>query len=212
MVPVPGGEFMMGDGEFGPVHRVIVSGFLMGRTEVTQGLWRAVMGVELSPDNLYDGYNNNHPAHNVSWDHSQEFIEELNRLTGGYFRLPTEAQWEYACRAGTTGKRYEEIDAIAWYKGNSHGALHPAGLKQPNAWGLHDMLGSTCEWCQDWYDPSYYSRSPQHDPKGPENGRTRIARGGSFDIGARYVTSTYRNGFDPIQGFPFNGFRLAKYE
>ena len=147
----------------------------------------------------------------VSWTDVQEFIRKLNEREGGeLYRLPTEAEWEYAARAGTTGPRYGETDEIAWYAGNSGGRTHPVGRKRPNAWGLHDMLGNVWEWTADWYGP--YPSGAASDPRGPASGSFRVRRGGGWYSDAGRCRSADRNGFEPSYR-DFNlGFRLARVQ
>jgi len=218
MVPVEGGTFMMGataeqgddawDNEK-PAHQVTVSSFSIGKYEVTQEEWEAVMGENPS---AFKGDKN--PVENVSWDDCQKFISKLNELTGKQFRLPTEAEWEFAARGGN--KRLEntkyaggaDIDAVAWYEGNSGSTTHPVGEKSPNALGLYDMSGNVWEWCEDYYGP--YDSSTQKDPKGPASGSYRVKRGGSWYHLARYCLVSYRDSYNPsIRGINY-GFRLAQ--
>ena len=211
LASIPAGTFQMGSNSSEaypnekPVHTVQISkGFWMGKTEVTQGLWQAVMGSNPSYFKKGDTY----PIENVSWDDCQAFITKLNQMVGGNpFRLPTEAEWEYACRAGTTGDRYGNIDAIAWYEGNSVGQTHLVGQKQLNSWGLYDMLGNVFEWCQDYFGT--YTAGYQTDPSGPVSGSFRVNRGGCWDFGARYVRSAIRRGNGPGIRDIILGFRLA---
>ena len=181
---IPSGEFRMGsdapesEPNEHPVHPVFISKpFWLGRTEVTQALWQAVMN-----DNPSDFRNDgNRPVEHFTWLDAQKFITSLNQMLGGdFFRFPTEAEWEYACRAGTTGERYSELDAIAWYAANSGGQTHPVGQKLPNAFGLYDMLGNVWEWCRDsfcWYLPEY-----QIDPCWVrDNTDSHIYRGDGWD-------------------------------
>jgi formylglycine-generating enzyme required for sulfatase activity len=158
LVEIPAGSFCMGS-EKGkpdeqPVHRVtFTDGFYMGKYEVTQAQWQKVMGN--NPSNFKgDG---NLPVEDVSWVDAQDFVEKLNRLNDGFkYRLPSEAEWEYACRAGTTGDGdTRELEGIAWYRKNSAQQTHPVGSKKPNTFGLYDMYGNVWEWCQDWYHDSY---------------------------------------------------------
>jgi formylglycine-generating enzyme required for sulfatase activity len=179
---IPAGEFQMGsigglDDEY-PVHRVRISApFYLGKYEVTQAQWEAVMGTNPS---RFQG-NPNRPVEMVSWENVQEFITRLNKQEGWEVcRLPTEAQWEYAARAGTTTERYEnDVDAIAWHLGNSGKETHAVGQKRPNAWGVYDMLGNVAEWCHD--GPRTYTRDTAVDPIGPTGaGVPRAIRGGSW--------------------------------
>jgi len=150
------------DDEF-PRHKVtITKPFYLARYELTQEQWEKVMATNPSK------YKHpRKPVDQVTWVDSQKFLEKLNTMEGGKgYRLPTEAEWEYACRAGTTGERYGDVDAIAWYRKNA-GETQPVGTKKPNAWGLYDMLGNVWEWVQDWYGRDYYASSPEKDPEGP---------------------------------------------
>jgi formylglycine-generating enzyme required for sulfatase activity len=153
--------------------------FYLGRYEVTQEQWQAVMGGNPSK---FPGAKN--PVESVSWVDCQQFLGNLNAQgPRGSFALPTEAQWEYACRAGETGlysfgENRAALDDYAWHCGNSRNKTHPVGQKKPNAWGFYDMHGNVQEWCTDWYDAEYYAQSPLRDPTGPTSGRLRVSRGG----------------------------------
>jgi formylglycine-generating enzyme required for sulfatase activity len=202
MVLIPAGEFLMGSNdspEEKPPHRVrITKPFYLGKYEITQEQWQAVTGNNPS---YFKGPKN--PVERVSWGDCQEFIKKLNeRVSGGRFSLPTEAQWEYACRAGSTarysfGNDEAALGRYAWYKGNSNSSTHPAGEKQPNAWGLYDMHGNVSEWCADSLDDSYYSRSPEDDPAGPETGAEHVYRGGGWGELAEDCRSALRLGDEP---------------
>ena len=210
MVYIPPGEFMMGSPDNypdeRPVHKVrITRGFWIGKTEVTQGQWRSVMGS--NPSGFQEG--DDYPVERVSWNDTQAFIQNLSRLTGRSFRLPTEADWEYACRAGTTGEFYGNLDDIAWYYNNSDASSHPVGRKTPNAFGLYDMLGNVWEFVQDWYDEDYYGRSPVDDPPGPSTGIHRIVRSGSWANGPHSNRSARRKFYLPTVAYTFIGFRLV---
>ncbi len=228
MKPVEGGSFWMG-GQFDdpdglnysmgnlvfegcePVHRVVVSSFYIGETEVTQALWKAVMGktVRQQRDDTDVSYylrgeGKDYPMYYVSWEDCQEFVGKLNRLTGKEFRLPTEAEWEYAARGGKYTHGYpfagnEEIDSVACYseehmygieaeeevemKESERPGTCPIKTLMPNELGLYDMSGNVGEWCSDWYDGVYYSNSPLNNPQGPDTGRFRVVRGGGwFDL------------------------------
>ncbi len=194
------GSFMMGD-ENGdddekPVHKVTISKpFYLGKFEVTQQQWQAVMG---SNPSHFRGAKN--PVDRVSWEACQAFIKRLNEKfphAHVKFGLPTEAEWEYACRAGSTsrysfGDREKKLAEYGWFADNAGGTTHPVGQKKPNAWGLYDMHGNVWEWCADWYDGGYYSRSPPTDPTGPTAVTSRVLRGGSWSDPAAYCRSSCR--------------------
>ena len=194
MVYVEGGTFMMGTEEFGdavkPVHQVTLSSYYIGKYEVTQALWQAVMG---SNPSKYTG-DLRRPVEEVSWDECQEFISKLNQLTGRIFRLPTEAEWEYAARGGSQSKGYiyagsNDIDEVAWYESKNGYTTHPVGRKSPNELGLYDMSGNVEEWCKDWYGS--YSKEYQMNPQGPASGPFHVCRGGAWS--SRYWTCNVSN-------------------
>ena len=154
----------------------------------------------------------NLPVEQVSWNDIQEFITKLNTMTGKTFRLPTEAEWEYAARGGNKSKGYKysgsnTLDNVAWYTNNSSSKTHPVGQKQPNELGLYDMSGNVWEWCQDWYGS--YSSSSQTNPTGPSSGSYRVLRGGSWYHFARICRVSYRLNSDPDDRYNLNGFRLV---
>ncbi len=212
MIRIMPGRFWMGspDDETNRLenekrHRVqITKSFFLGKYEITQAQWGEVMNDAPSrhagcPDC---------PVDSVSWEDSQNFIRKLNRMKLGYeFRLPTEAEWEYACRAGSGDSRYGKIDRIAWYRGNSDNKTHRAGLKKPNAWGFYDMLGNVWEWCNDWYGE--YPQRNVADPTGPARGTARVLRGGSFWNLEMYVRAANRYWEDPEKRNRTDGMRLA---
>jgi formylglycine-generating enzyme required for sulfatase activity len=230
-VSIPAGTFMMGspatesgrwDHE-GPQHQVTISkGFELQATEVTQGQWVAVMGSNpsnfQSPEHCPGEHVEsgglrmcpNNPVEQVSWDMAQEFIQKLNSRGDGYrYRLPTEAEWEYAARAGTTGPYAGDVDAMAWYELNSGDMTHPVAKKQANAWGLYDMHGNVWEWTADWFGS--YRSGAVTDPTGPSTGSIRVYRGGSWSYGAQYCRSAYRNDLSPLfHDDGFLGFRLLR--
>jgi len=214
----PGGESGRRTDE-GPLTRVTIShGFWLGKTPVTQAQYEAVMGVNPSDFKMAGP---NAPVESVSWTQAMEFCHRLTvqerrggRLPAGYsYTLPTEAQWEYACRAGTTSEFYngdsgEDLSKIAWCKANAHGTTHPVGQLQPNAWGLYDMLGNLWQWCADWYGP--YSGGSVTDPAGPPTGMKRNNRGGSWDNFPDRCRSAARSPDDPsVTDNTALGFRLA---
>ena len=219
MIKVEGGTFSMGatseqgshaDDDKNPVHSVTLSDYYIGETEVTQELWEAVMG---SNPSVFKG-NDQRPVENVSWDACQEFIKKLNQLTGKEFRLPTEAEWEYAARGGKYSRGYKysgsnNADEVAWYKGNSGSKTHSVKTKKANKLGLYDMSGNVREWCNDWYNKNYYRNSPQTNPTGPSEGEYRVLRGGSWEISGRYVRVSYRDYYTPDHRCAFDGLRLA---
>ena len=194
MIVVQGGTFTMGataeqDAEAfddeKPIHKVTLSDYMIGETEVTQELWQAVMGTNPS---RFSGINL--PVEQVSWEDCQTFISKLNMMTGKNFRLPTEAEWEYAARGGNKSINYKyagsnSIDEVAWYYNNSNTKPHPVKQKQANILGIYDMSGNVREWCQDRYNSSYYSNSPQTNPTGLPTGNTRVFRGGGWNSNAR---------------------------
>ena len=214
MVSIKGGTFMMGSpsNESGRdndevQHQVTLKSFIMGTHEVTQGLWKAVMGN--NPSN-FNG--DNLPVESVSWNNVQEFIKKLNQLTGKKYRLPTEAEWEYACRGGSTtaycfGDNSNSLGDYAWYDNNSGNRTHEVGTKKPNAWGLYDMHGNVLEWCNDW--EADYPTTPQKDPTGPSSGSNRVNRGGSWNNNAQNCRSANRNNNNPDNRNNNLGFRLA---
>ncbi len=221
MVRIPAGDFLMGspeneksrDSDEGPQHRVSLDGFWIGETEVTQGLWKAVMG---SNPSYFKNCGNDCPVENVSWNECKEFIQKLNQILPGHrFRLPTEAEWEYACRAGSTTRFYfgddeNRLGEYAWYTGNSQGRTHPVKQKKPNAWGLYDMSGNVWEWCEDIYSSKAYSKHQRNNPIYTLGGSLRVIRGGSWDIPPRLVRCAYRSSARPGYTSPALGFRLVR--
>jgi len=232
-VRIPGGTFLMGSADGAapdnekPQHWVTIGKpFYLGKYEVTQAQWQAVMGsspyVETRNNDFYQlpgmakrltGPNN--PA-TVSWNDAQEFIKRLNATEGHKrYRLPTEAEWEYAARAGTTtaysfGDDAADLGRFAWYGEDfASGSTHPVGQKEANGWGLHDMHGNVWEWVQDWYGERYYADSPARDPQGPPTGAKRVVRGGSWHQSATSWRSAFRRRYDPDYRGISIGFRLA---
>jgi formylglycine-generating enzyme required for sulfatase activity len=153
----------------------------------------------------------NLPVEKVSWDDAVAFCDKLSAVEGvakGTYRLPTEAEWEYAARAGAPGARYGDVGEVAWYDGNAGGQTHDVGTKKANAWGLHDMLGNVWEWTGDWYGS--YADGVQVDPVGPGAGSDRVIRGGSWSFDAQYARAAYRNGGDPSSRYDSLGFRPTR--
>ena len=219
MIAVEGGTFTMGaTAEQGrdflklfklskPTHQVTLSSYSIGKTEVTQELWEAVMGS--NPSNFKGS---NLPVEPVSWEDCQTFIRKLNALTGKNFRLPTEAEWEFAARGGNKSRGFKysgskKIDNVAWYKDNSSSTTHPVATKAPNELGIYDMTGNVWEWCNDWYGD--YTRASQTNPTGPNSGSYRVNRGGSCETNAEICSVSCRIYNTPTNRFNDVGLRLA---
>ncbi|MDR2301492.1 MAG: formylglycine-generating enzyme family protein [Deltaproteobacteria bacterium] len=216
---IPSGSFTMGaDKNFEdayddetPPHRVtIAKPFYLGKYEVTQAQWTAVMGS--NPSKFKDL---NNPVEKVSWLDAQEFIKRLNAMEGhNRYRLPTEAQWEYAARAGSNttysfGEEADDLGLYAWYGKNSGKKPHPVGQLKPNGWGLNDMHGNVSEWVQDWWGERYYSYSPVSDPTGPSSGTHRVLRGGNCEFSDKAARSASRGTSPSDHQDMDNGLRLA---
>ena len=218
MIPVEGGTFTMGatsemkntDNDEKPTHQVTLSSYYIGETEVTQALWKAVMG---SNPSHFKG--DNLPVEKVSWDDCQTFISKLNALTGKRFRLPTEAEWEFAARGGNQSRHTQysgsrRIDDVAWYEDNSGDKTHPVKTKQPNELGIYDMTGNVNEWCQDWY--GIYSSDAQTNPTGADSDSDRVLRGGSWFSPPQDCRSSSREFFEPEFSNDGLGLRLVLSE
>ena len=194
-----------------PTHQVtLTNDYYIGKYEVTQALWQAVTGNNPS---YFKG--ENLPVENVSWDECQEFLSKLNSITGKTFRLPTEAEWEFAARGGKKSRGYQysgsnNLSDVAWYKYNSVISTRAVGSKQGNELGIYDMTGNVLEWCQDWYGK--YSSSSQVNPTGANNGAGRVGRGGSWISDARFCRSSFRNYYTPGFGYNVLGLRLVLSE
>ena len=230
MVDVEGGTFQMGSDDSDaisdqqPIHQVTLSSFSIGQTEVTQALWYAVMGQKPTSDgeqwSITYGRGNAYPAYYVSWEDCQEFIAKLNELTGQKFRLPTEAEWEYAARGGNKSKGYKysgsnTLGDVAWYwdnipsqtEGDTGYGAQPIATKQANELGIYDMTGNVWEWCSDWYGS--YTSEAQTNPTGLTSGSRRIFRGGSWNRIAKLCLVSYRGyWYDKYRNMAI-GFRLA---
>ncbi len=194
-------------------HNVtLTQDFYIGKYAVTQAQWKAVMGNNPS---WFSWFQNDYPVEEVSWNDCQEFIKKLNKKTGIEFKLPTEAEWEYAAKGGENYKYSgsNNLDEIGWYKKNSDRTTHPVGQKKSNGFGLYDMSGNVWEWCQDRYCPNYYSNSPENNPHGPiiSSGRDRCLRGGSWEDIDNCCRSASRWSGDPNLKEFFFGLRLVKH-
>lgn len=201
-------------GDEKPRHQVTISrSFWLGKYEVTQAEWYKVMGNNPSDfkSEKVGGDSRNHPVEKVSWDDAQSFIRRLNGMEdASSYRLPTEAEWEYSCRAGSTGDYAGDLNAMAWYVNNADNTTHPVGQKLPNAWGLYDMHGNVWEWVQDWYGESYYSQSSTTDPRGPSSGSGRVIRGGDWFLPAVACRSAIRGSGLPESRRAVLSFRLLR--
>jgi sulfatase modifying factor 1 len=217
-VLIKGDCFQMGD-TFGdgqadekPVHTACVDDFYIGKYEVTQGQWQSVMGNNPS---FFKKCGEKCPVEQVSWNDIQGFLTKLNAITGKKYRLPTEAEWEYAARGGGKKEKYAgtssdvELGKYAWYSANSGGSVRPSGQKQPNSLGLYDMTGNVWEWCQDWYGEKYYDQSPRKNPTGPQSGTRRVLRGGSWLFEPAGIRAATRYGLLPESRGDLYGFRLS---
>lgn len=219
MVEVQGGTFYMGatseqgsdaESDEQPVHQVTLSSYYIGKYEVTQDLWQAVMGTNPSRFN-----GNRKPVEQVSWNDCQTFISKLNSLTGKRFRLPTEAEWEFAARGGTMSRGYKysgsnSLSNVAWYTDNSGSTTHDVGTKSPNELGIYDMSGNVYEWCSDWF--GNYSSSSQINPTGAYSGSYCVGRGGSWNFNAGDCRVSYRYGWSPGIRYGSLGLRLVLSE
>ena len=228
MVRVEGGTFTMGSNSTPkgvkltyalskPEHRVTVSSYYIGRYEVTQGLWKAVMGDNPSK---FQG-NDSLPVESVSWNEAQQFLLMLSQLTGRRFRLPTEAEWEFAARGGslspTPGKEYPyagcgrgDLDNSCWYCVNSGNRTHPVGQMKPNGLGLYDMSGNVAEWCEDWVEE--YTEAEQTNPRGPREGENKVLRGGHYGSTSAACTVYDRGWYLPTGKYELYGLRVVMEE
>lgn len=238
MIHVEGGTFNMGTtieqdkdarSDESPIHKVTLSDYYIGETAVTQELWKAVMNTTILQLAAADGLDKdelgcigeNFPMYYLTWYNCQKFIEKLNKITGENFRLPTEAEWEFAAKGGNKSKGYKysggnDLKEVAWYERNAfigkyYESFCPIKHKKPNELGIYDMSGSVWEWCQDWYDENYYSYSPKVNPTGPLDGVNKVCRGGDWGDDVRLLRLTCRSGDDPdyTDSLGCNGFRLV---
>lgn len=211
---VQGGKFDMGSDDESadrrPAHAVTLNDYKIGRYEVTADQWKAVMGNNPA-DNKDCG---DCPVVNVSWDEVQDFISKLNTMTGKQYRLPTEAEWEFAARGGTLGNMKKHAgrqhpQTIAWFGNNSKDHIHPVGRKQPNELNIYDMTGNAEEWCSDWYGKDYYTKKDVANPTGPDGGISKVVRGGSWESNADEISVTRRAAYTPGTKSGSLGFRLV---
>jgi formylglycine-generating enzyme required for sulfatase activity len=233
MIQIAGGKFMMGDKDEAdaPPHEVTISAFLMDKHLITQGQFQKVMSTNPS---RWKGENN--PVEQLRWSDAVKFCNKRSELEGLYpcydlktlkcnfdangYRLPTEAEWEYACRAGGTtayffGDTAGKLGDYAWFEKNSGAKPRPVGQKKPNPWGLYDICGNVWEWCNDFYKVDYYKESPRENPRGPEAGKNKVLRGGAFRFSADNCRSGYRYNENPgyadvCFGYDIYGFRCVR--
>lgn len=223
MISIPGGSYLMGsnDGEDDerPIHNVLLEPFLLCKYEVSMKQWYDVMGTKPWAGQKYIRDCDECPVVNVDWYEVRDFLRELNRHSAEKFRLPTEAEWEYACRANSTsrfshGSSRIRLSNYAWFydnafkKNNMH--AHPVGTRKPNKWGLYDMMGNVYEWCSDWYSRNYYNKSPVQTPQGPAYGSQKVVRGGDWARTDYFLRVASRRYYSPHYKDVNVGFRLAK--
>jgi formylglycine-generating enzyme required for sulfatase activity len=217
MVFVRGGSFKMGSNRGGkdeqPVHEVFLNDFYIGKYEITQAQWYNIL--DKDPSQRYFAGCDSCPVERVTWYHVQEFIDKLNQKTGLNYRLPTEAEWEYAAKGGHSSHGYNysgsnSMDTVAWNDGNSDNKAHPVGRKKPNELGIYDMSGNIYEWCSDWYSTDYYRISPKENPIGPAEGKERVIRGGSWFFDRSGLRVAEREGGNPDYRYGYVGFRLCR--
>lgn len=211
-VKIPAGSFMMGspenEGKYDerPQHKVILDSFYMGIYEITQKQYQEIMG-----KNPSNNKGDNHPVEQVSWENAMEFCKKFSDKYKVTARLPTEAEWEYACRAGTTTKYYwgDTINNdYGWFGKHFDDKTHPVGEKKPNAWGLYDMVGNVWEWCMDWYNDIYFQISPENNPQGPNLDSYRVLRGNDINKDT-YLRSASRSSDYPTKSYGTYGFRIV---
>lgn len=222
MITVEGGTFTMGDTEMEgesdeqPAHEVTLKTFQMSKTLVTVAQYRAYCTAtgKNMPDPPSWGWIDSHPVVNVTWHDAVAYTDWLADKTGKNYRLPTEAEWEYAARGGnkSNGNKYaggRSLDMVGWYGDNSNSRTQPVAQKRPNELGLYDMSGNVWEWCRDWYSANYYANSPKDNPRGPASGSYRVLRGGSWGNDASYCRVAYRDYYDPGGRYDDYGFRVV---
>jgi len=217
MVFVQGGKFkmgsIMGSLDEQPVHEVVLHDFYIGKYEITQQQWRLIM--DQDTNKCYFEGCDSCPVERVSWYNVYEFIGKLNKKTNMNYRLPTEAEWEFAARGGNISKGYKysgsnSDTSVAWKVGNSNSMTHPVGRKKPNELGIYDMTGNVYEWCADWYSPTWYRVSTKNNPTGPKEGVFCIIRGGSWFYDYSGLIVTARESANPSFRYGYIGFRLCR--
>jgi len=232
-VQMPAGKFQMGTADLDeiafetppnsslvvtdeqPVHPVLIDSFMLGKYEITQQQWYRVMQTRPGPDEHWQRPDwQQLPVVSISWDDTQAFIKRLNKIdTQFQYRLPTEAEWEYAARSGSASLRPFDLDELenhAWSLSNSGDIPHPVGQKKISRFGLYDMFGNAWEWVNDWYQPNAYQQHAMQNPMGPKRGELKVRRGGSYHCASHLVRSAYRAADKPSQRYSVLGFRLVK--
>ena len=222
MILVEGGTFTMGDEwmlgseDEQPTHEVTLKNYKIGKTEVTVAQYRAFCRStgKSMPKTPSWGWQDSHPIVNVSWHDAVAYCDWLSEKQGGFYRLPTEAEWEYAARGGnkSVGYKYsgaQSVYSVGWIADNSGSKTHAVGTKKANELGIHDMSGNVWEWCADWYASDYYSNSPSANPRGPSSGSYRVLRGGSWSYSATICRVAYRLNSAPSYRFTYLGFRVV---
>lgn len=222
MISVEGGtftmgdEWMLGDEDEQPTHEVTLKNFKIGKTEVTVAQYRAFCNAtgKAMPETPDWGWKDNFPIVNVSWHDAVAYCDWLSEKLGGLYRLPTEAEWEYAARGGnkSSGYKYsgsQSLYSVGWANDNADGRAHAVASKKTNELGIYDMSGNVWEWCMDWYDSEYYANSPNNNPRGPRSGSYRVMRGGSWYSSATDSRVAFRNSGDPSLRYSTLGFRVV---
>lgn len=211
-----GDEWMLGDADEQPTHEVTLKNYKIGKTEVTVKQYRAFCNAtgKSMPDTPDWGWQDSHPIVNVSWHDAVAYCDWLSEKQGGLYRLPTEAEWEYAARGGknSTGYKYsgsQSAYTVGWIKDNSNSKIHAVAQKKGNELGIYDMTGNVWEWCADWYDENYYANSPSSNPRGPASGAYRVIRGGGWNYSAAFSRVANRNLNTPSYRLSRNGFRVV---
>ena len=211
-----GDEWMLGDEDEQPTHEVTLRNYKIGKTEVTVAQYRAFCRStgKSMPETPEWGWQDSHPIVNVSWYDAVAYCDWLSEKQGGLYRLPTEAEWEYAARGGQKSKSYtyaggNDIWDAGWYEYHIGGHTRSVGRKNANELGIHDMTGNVWEWCADWYDADYYSSSPSTNPRGPSSGSDRVLRGGSWTNSAANCRVVNRGRSNPSYSYSFSGFRVV---
>jgi sulfatase modifying factor 1 len=218
MIKIKGGSFTIGgtENDEKPVHSVTVDDFSMGKYEITVAQYKAFCKAtgRTMPKTPSWGVKDNYPIVNVNFNDATDYCNWLSKVTSKKYRLPTEGEWEYAARGGTKSKTFlysgsNTIDELGWNSSNAGDQAQAVGLKKPNELGLYDMSGNVMEWCNDWYNDSYYATSPTKNPQGPKSGSNRVLRGGSWYHSPSFCRVAFRSGNRPSDRYDSRGFRVV---